>query len=157
MQQTIINGYRVMVFTGYDGTQLFINHPTGHNIYAHKVSGDPMERARNVIAMDCGAAPEVISQPADKMICLSDRRVEFCEALLRGKNSRLEVYADWDKDAFVVVNGDNKNEYRVHLESRHEGKLFAECECPDFEFRKRACKHISEVLVFALFNTGISA
>ena len=149
MQQTIINGYRVMIFKGYDGTQLFINNPAGDNIYAHRVSGDAIERAKDIIALDAPAAPET----ADKMICLSERRGEFAEALIRGKNSNLEVFADWDKDVFVVVNTDNKNEYRVHLESR-DGQLHAMCQCKDFEFRKRTCKHISQVLVFTLFQHG---
>ncbi len=57
MQQSIINGYRVMVLTGYDGTQLFINNPAGDNIYAHRVSGDAVERAKEIIAQDAPAAP----------------------------------------------------------------------------------------------------
>lgn len=132
MQQTIINGFRVMIFTGFDGTQLFINHPDGHNIYAHRVSGDAMERAKVIIA-----ANQVIvtdePEKAGKMICIAERRAEFTEALTRGKNSDLEVYADWDKDAFVVVNNDNNAEYRVHLESR-DGQLFGSCECPDKKY-----------------------
>ena len=123
MQQTIINGYRVMIFKGYDGTQLFINNPSGDNIYAHRVSGDAIERAKEIIALDAPAAPET----ADKMICLSERKAEFTTALLRGKDNTFDVYADWDKDAFVVVNCGNKAEYRVKLETRM-GKIFGECD-----------------------------
>jgi len=93
-------------------------------------------------------------QVSDKMICISERRTEFVEALNRGKNSDLEVYADWDKDAFVVVNNDKAAEYRVKLETRNN-KIFGECECKDFEFRKRTCKHISAVLVDAFFTVKI--
>lgn len=89
-----------------------------------------------------------------KMICLTERRAEFTEALQRGKDCSFDVYADWDKDAFVVVNRDNFNEYRVRLET-HKTRLFAECECKDFTFRKRICKHIGEVLTNALFTTTI--
>lgn len=97
---------------------------------------------------------QIEAQVNRKMICLSTRKTEFVEAFERGRNSNLEVYADWDKDAFVVVNSDNKAEYRVKLES-HKGQLFAECECPDFTYRKRICKHISTVLVNALFQVTV--
>ena len=50
MEQTTINGYKVTIFRGYNGTQLFITDAEGDSIYAHKVSGDPMERAMEVIA-----------------------------------------------------------------------------------------------------------
>ncbi len=93
-------------------------------------------------------------QVSDKMICISERRSEFVEALNRGKNSDLEVFADWEKDAFVVVNRDKAAEYRVNLETR-DGQSFVGCECKDFEFRKRICKHISSVLVDALFTVKI--
>lgn len=153
MQQTTINGYRVMIFTGYDGTQLFVNHPDGHTIYAHRVSGDPIQRAKEVIAQDM---PEAAPAPmaANKMICLSNRRAEFTEALNRGKDNKFEVYADWDRDAFVVVNLGNLAEYRVKLETQNN-LLHASCECPDFQFKKRICKHISEVLTNALFTVKI--
>ena len=154
MQQTTINGFRVMIFTGYDGTQLFINNPEGDNIYAHKVSGDPMERAREVIAQNMPAAPTAAKVSANKMICLSNRRQEFTEALNRGKDNRFDVFADWDKDAFVVVNLGNRAEYRVKLETQN-GALHASCECPDFGFKKRICKHIGEVLTNALFNASV--
>lgn len=101
-----------------------------------------------------GHVLQIEPQVSQKMICLSERRGEFVEALQRGKDNRFEVYADWDKDAFVVVNLDNKAEYRVRLESSR-GKLYADCECPDFEYRKRTCKHISEVLTSAMFNPSL--
>lgn len=155
MQQTTINGYRVMIFTGYDGTQLFINNPAGDNIYAHKVSGDPVQRAREVIALeDAPAEPTAAPQNSNRMICLSNRRQEFTEALNRGKDNRFDVFADWDRDAFVVVNLDNRAEYRVKLETQ-DGSLHASCECPDFGFKKRVCKHIGEVLTNALFNMSV--
>lgn len=159
MQQTIINGYQVIIFTGYHGTQLFINNPNGDTIYAHKVSGGEtgaMQRAREVIAQDAPApvAAAAAPQTADKMICLSNRRQEFTEALNRGKDNRFDVFADWDKDSFVVVNLDNQTEYRVKLETRNNF-LHACCECPDFQYKKRICKHIGEVLTNALFSVAV--
>lgn len=99
-------------------------------------------------------AVQIEAQVSGKMICLSERKTEFVEALNRGKDNRFEVYADWDRDAFVVVNLDKQIEYRVKLET-HKAKLFAECVCPDFTYRKRVCKHISEVLANALFTAKI--
>ena len=141
-----------MVFTGFDGTQLFINNPSGDNIYAHRVTGDALARAKEIIASDM---PQTAPEIADKMICLSERKFEFIEALGRGKDNDFEVYADWEKDTFVVVNRDNKNEYRVIFETRGK-KLFGMCDCPDFKFRKRTCKHLGCVLVDALFTVGVS-
>lgn len=150
MQQTIINGYRVMIFTGYDGTQLFINHPEGHTIYAHRVSGDAMERAREVIAADAPVA--TVAAPVNKMICLSDRKAEFKSAMKRGLENDLEVYPDFEPDTFVVVNRTNKSEYRVRFETRADGKTYSECGCKDFEFKKRICKHQSEVIADVFFG-----
>ncbi len=50
MKQQIISGYQVTIFTGYDGTQLFITNADGIQIYAHRVSGNPIEKAREIIA-----------------------------------------------------------------------------------------------------------
>jgi hypothetical protein len=97
---------------------------------------------------------QIEARVSPKMICLSERRTEFFEALQRGKDNRFDVFADWDKDAFVVINLDNKNEYRVKLET-FKTRLYAECSCKDFFFKKRICKHVGEVLTNALFTTTI--
>lgn len=101
-----------------------------------------------------GHPVQIEPRVSQKMICLSERKTEFVEALQRGKDNKFEVYADWDKDAFVVVNLDNKAEYRVSLQTEG-GKVYGDCECPDFSFRKRICKHISAVLVDALFMVKV--
>jgi hypothetical protein len=36
-QETTIGGFKVTVFTGYDGKQLFITDSDGNQIYAHRV------------------------------------------------------------------------------------------------------------------------
>lgn len=90
----------------------------------------------------------------EKMLCLSDRKDEFMSALERGKNSNLEVFPDFEKDKFVVVNHEKQKEYRINLETI-SGKTFADCECADFQYRKRVCKHISAVLTDTVF--GLSA
>jgi len=93
----------------------------------------------------------VEAEPESEMICLSDRKEEFVQALNRAKNSDLIVYADFEPDTFVVVNR-GKSEYRVKLQTV-SGQLCSECGCPDFKFRKRICKHISEVLTETVFGT----
>lgn len=101
-----------------------------------------------------GHPVQIEAQINPKMICLSERKGEFRKALERGKDSRLEVYADWERDSFVVVNEDNGSEYRVKLETRGR-RLFGECDCKDFAYRKRVCKHLSEVLTFTLFTVRV--
>lgn len=101
-----------------------------------------------------GHALQIEAQASGKMIYLSERKGEFRAALERGKDNRFEVYADWERDSFVVVNKDNGAEYRVKLESQNN-RLFGECECGDFTFRRRVCKHLSEVLTFALFAVKV--
>lgn len=88
------------------------------------------------------------------MLSISDRRAEFVEALERGKNSRFEVFPYWDRDTFVVVNQDNKNEYHVELQTAN-GRLYGQCSCPDYTYRKRLCKHISEVLTTTIFSAAV--
>lgn len=86
-----------------------------------------------------------------EMICLSERRREFIDAMTRAENSDLEVFNDWEKDCFVVVNHDNNKEYKVNFRTE-TGRLFSDCECADFVYRKRVCKHISAVLTYTLFG-----
>ena len=50
MQITNISGYKVTIFPSYNGVQLFITDKSGVQIYAHKVSGCPVERAKEIIA-----------------------------------------------------------------------------------------------------------
>lgn len=93
----------------------------------------------------------VEAETVSNLICLSDRKEEFMQALNRAKNSDLIVYADFEPDTFVVVNR-GKSEYRVKLQTV-SGQLYAECGCPDFKFRKRICKHIGEVLTETVCGT----
>ena len=147
MEQTIINGFRVMILKGFDGTQLFINDGRGNQIYAHRVSGDPMERAREVISRFAPAAVEERQAEKGEMICLGEQKAEFVKALARAANFEFEVFPDWDRDSFVVVNKTSKTEYRVRLVTV-KGKSFASCGCKDYFHRTRVCKHIGEVLTF---------
>lgn len=94
--------------------------------------------------------------PGDAMICLSDRRDEFKAALKRSFENDLEVFADWDRDSFVVVNKTKKTEYPVKLETIN-GLVYASCGCKDFEYRRHVCKHIAETLSYTMFSTGAAA
>ncbi len=82
-----------------------------------------------------------------QMISLKDRRPEFVPALGRAEKSKLEVYEDFEKNRFVVVNPESKKEYRVVLAGHH-----AKCDCPDFQNRRRMCKHIAEVMMDQMFG-----
>lgn len=86
-----------------------------------------------------------------EMLCLSNRKTEFLEAVSRGENSRLEVFNAWERDSFHVKNHDNGKEYRVNLKS-NDGKVFADCECADYIYRNRVCKHIGAVLTDSIFG-----
>ena len=164
MEQTIINGFQVTIITGYYGTQLFITNADGVSIYAHQVSGGrdgAFERANEVIARETAQAAtvkvetviETVSAGSRK-ICLNERKDEFKQALKRGLDNDLVVYAGWDKDTFFVVNNSNGKEYKIELETV-DGKTFGECECRDFEFRKRICKHQTAVLQEVFFGTAL--
>ncbi|MDQ4119876.1 MAG: hypothetical protein M3209_00230 [Acidobacteriota bacterium] len=49
MKELNINGYKVSIFYHRNGTQLFIQNADGFQIYAHKISGNPLERAVEII------------------------------------------------------------------------------------------------------------
>jgi hypothetical protein len=49
MQTIKINGFKVTIFNSYNGTQVFINDSKGVQIYGHKVTGDPLLRAMEII------------------------------------------------------------------------------------------------------------
>jgi hypothetical protein len=113
--------------------------------------GDGLSRRVNYLIQDGHiVSASVVVKLADLtsragMICLSDRKGEFMAALQRGEKSDLDVHPDFETDAFVVVNRVNGKEYRVRL-AAGGGEVFAACACDDFVYRRRVCKHISEVL-----------
>jgi len=99
-------------------------------------------------------APQVENVP-NLAICLNDRKDEFKSALKRGAEENLEVFAGWDRDTFHVVNKTNGSDYRVEFETV-DGRIYAECECKDFIFRKRVCKHISATLQEQFFGISLA-
>lgn len=95
--------------------------------------------------------PAVEAAPVSKMISLTERKSEFLEAMKRGQENRLEVFNGWDRDTFHVKNHDSEKEYKVVLKTTG-GETSACCDCADFKFRRRLCKHISAVLSNAVFG-----
>src|SRR5947209_19139442 len=79
-----------------------------------------------------------------EMLCLTNRRQEFKRAADRAEKSELHVFYD-APDCYCVVNGKSKVNYGVNLKSV-AGRIYVECECADFVFRKRLCKHIAIVI-----------
>lgn len=98
---------------------------------------------------------ETIPAQSNLAICLHDRKDEFRAAMKRGIDGNFEVFAGWDRDTFFVVNKDKNSEYRVEFETI-EGKTYAQCECPDFIYRKRVCKHISYTLQEQFFGINLA-
>lgn len=88
-------------------------------------------------------------------ICLTDRKTEFVEALKRATGNDFDVFHGWDRDTFFVVNRTNKSEYRIEFETV-DGKVYAQCECPDFIYRKRCCKHLAVALQETFFGIGLA-
>lgn len=84
-------------------------------------------------------------------ICLHDRQSEFTEAFKRGMTNEFEIQDGWDADTFFVTNRTNNSEYRIQFETI-DGKTYAECECRDFIYRKRICKHLSFAFVEIYFK-----
>lgn len=86
-----------------------------------------------------------------EMLCLNDRKGEFRSALHRAEKSTLEVFPDFERDQFVVVNKENDSEYHVKIAASN-GLVFGKCECADFRKRNRICKHLSSVLADTFFG-----
>lgn len=135
-----------------------ITERDGERAYRYEFPDGSVSNAAISQSALAGHPVQIEAQISPKMICISNRTEEFRAALDRGKDNRFEVYANWEKDAFVVVNQDNKNEYHVTLDNSR-GAFYGECECPDYIYRrkenKRICKHIAEVLVFALMQPAV--
>jgi hypothetical protein len=104
----------------------------------------------------------ILPPTLDNKICLTDRQDEFQAALGRGFDEDFEVYDGWDTGEFFVINQTKKNEfamassevtyeYKVEIITIDE-KLYGECECRDFIWRKRLCKHLSQVLLGKMFG-----
>ena len=85
-----------------------------------------------------------------EMLCLTDRKQEFKQASARAEKSELYVFCD-APDRYGVVNGESKENYGVNLKTTG-GRIFADCECADFVYRKRLCKHIAAVIDEILFG-----
>lgn len=93
-------------------------------------------------------------RPDAELICLNDRPAEFASAISRGLDAKLDVYADWEKDIFHVINRGNRKDYEVTFKTIN-GKAFGKCSCPDFQMRKRICKHQTRILKeLAFTNIG---
>ena len=124
----------------------------GERAYKYEFPNGEVSRAA-IRQSDLAYHSVELQQPTDpKMICLNSRKEEFKSALKRGLENDLQVYPDFEKDAFVVVNRTNNTEYKVRFETCAGAKLFTVCSCKDFEYRKHLCKHIAEVLQDAFFG-----
>jgi hypothetical protein len=85
-----------------------------------------------------------------EMLCLTDRKQEFKQASERASNSDLCVFCD-APDRYVVVNSKSQVNYGVNLKTVN-GRIYADCDCADFVYRRRLCKHIAAVIDEILFG-----
>jgi hypothetical protein len=104
--ETTINGYKVSIFKGYDGTQLFITDSTGIQIYAHRVSGDPMTRAKEVIREKTGEAIETAADRLEKakaktMEIFNSRHIKRVEVSLEESFDGVRVYSAITRESNV--------------------------------------------------------
>lgn len=136
-----------MVFTSPRQVVVITENETGR--FANCPCSTEMCEHREIVAkIDRQRFPEDLAAAAVEplMISLNERQAEFTQSIERAAKSKLKVYADFEKDTFVVVNEENKHEHRVALKTV-KGKVLASCDCGDFKNRNRICKHLSVVLL----------
>lgn len=135
--ETNIGGYSVTVFTGYYGTQLFITDKAGIEIYAHKVSGDPMERAMTIIARAENKTVEQFQKLLNAKDALESAHIQSVEVDYEYEFDGVRVYSVvtydtriphhytvkvWEEDNATVA----KCNCVAHAECRHIGKVALE-------------------------------
>jgi hypothetical protein len=62
---TTINGFNVEIYETFHGTELYISKD-GVQLYGHKVSGDPMEKARELVSEFGGVKPITKEEKLEK-------------------------------------------------------------------------------------------
>jgi hypothetical protein len=118
------------------------------------VSGSAIKQSQlkyKSLRINSQTAPAAVQPDTSNMVCLNDRTQEHLEALARGEKSKLEVFNAWDKNSFAVKNHDTRKEYNVNFVCEGD-KVYSSCDCADFTYRHRVCKHISAVLHDALLS-----
>lgn len=129
---------QVVVTENEDGR--FANCPcSATELCEHRIAVAEVDRAKFPQDIAETAAAETM------MICLSDRQDEYNEAVSRAADSDLELFNDFEKDSYVVVNRATSKEYRVVFKTV-SGKALVSCECKDFSQRNRICKHLAYFL-----------
>jgi hypothetical protein len=144
--------FPVVELTTRDGERAYrYQYPDG-NISASAIKESSLDNYTIKIHRCEVIAPQPKTQNVPNLsICLSDRKDEFRAALKRGMDNDLQVSDGWDKDSFFVTNRTNNSEYRVEFEAV-DGRVYADCECPDALYRKRICKHVAAVLENKFFG-----
>lgn len=115
--ETMIGNYKVTTFQTRDGVQLFIQDSEGFQVYAHRVSGDPLLRAQEVIS-------ELQPQPQPEQSV-----VQIIGYLRSGNYGYAVQSASYENRTYVV-------------EITSDG--WKKCSCPHWRFKK-ICKHLREV------------
>jgi hypothetical protein len=126
----------------------------GERVYKCRFPDGEIQRAGLPHSALAGHAVKIKPQNTAGMIPLKlEKMSEFAEAVKRGADSSLVVYGDWERDTYVVVNKDSLRQYRVNLQTV-DSTTHADCDCPDFIYRERICKHIASVLTGCMFRAS---
>ena len=134
--ETNIGGYSVTVFTGYYGTQLFITDKAGIEIYAHKVSGDAMERAMTVIARAENKTVEQFQKTLNAKSALESAHIQSVEIGFEDEFDGTRIYSAVTYDTGIP------HHYTVKVWEEN-GAPVASCNCVS----DSACRHILKVAV----------
>ncbi len=145
--QTTICGCKVSIFKGYDGTQLFITGSDGIQIYAHRVSGDPVAKAKEVIAAETGQAIEPTVQErfeaakAKTMEIFNSRHVKAVEVSLEETFDSVRIYSAITRETNIP------HCYTVRVEDSFEnGETVTTAGCNCFAGAKGYnCRHLQAV------------
>lgn len=109
MQTTYINGYKLTIFYSYNGTQLFITSGEGVQIYAHKVSGDPIARAEEVIAL------ETVAQPVGETIARAEQETAVSLSRAAQLEELSSVYGNLDRLAVQQIRSEQKTQFQFSI------------------------------------------
>jgi peroxiredoxin family protein len=143
----MIQGYKVTVFYTMDGMQLFVTDAEGYQVYAHRMTGDPIARAREIIAAELGesvkptAAERFEAAKAKTLEIFNSRHVKAVEVSLEESFGNVRIYSAITRETGVP------HRYTVRVEDSFEnGETITEARCNCLGFAAKArCRHTAMV------------
>lgn len=146
-ERTQISGYQVTTFYTQNGTQLFITDSEGVQIYAHRVSGDPIARAKEAIAAETGQPIEPTARErfekakAKTMEIFNSRHIKAVEVSLEEMFDNVRVYSVITRETNIP------HRYVVRVEDSFDaGETITTARCNCFAGAKGyKCRHLEAV------------